>query len=172
MNMILRQCEIEDFDVLREFSIRTYYETFAQMNTSEDMEAYLKEAFNIDKLRGELNDTNTQFHFLYCNEKLAGYLKVNEAPSQTDINDKNSLEIERIYVSNEFQGEGLGRYLIEQALNMAFERNKQYAWLGVWEKNDKAIRFYKKNGFYKAATHLFFMGDDEQTDYIMRKDLL
>lgn len=171
MNKVLRKCNLEDFDTVRELSIRTYYETFASLNTEEDMKAYLEEAFNVGKLSRELNDANSEFYFLYYNEKLAGYLKLNEAPSQTDINDKASLEIERIYVSSKFQGEGLGRYLIEQAINIATERNKQYAWLGVWEKNDKAIRFYKKNGFYVIGTHSFFMGDDEQTDYIMRKNL-
>lgn len=172
MNIILRQCTLDNFDVLRQLSIRTYYETFTHLNTAEDMEAYLKDAFNVDKLCSELNDMNSEFYSLYYNEKLAGYLKLNEAPSQTDINDKASLEIERIYISSEFQGEGLGRYLMEQAINMAIERNKQYTWLGVWEKNEKAINFYQKNGFYKIGTHSFVMGNDVQTDFIMRKDLL
>jgi diamine N-acetyltransferase len=172
MNIILRKCTLDDFDVLRELSIRTYYETFTHLNTAEDMEEYLKDAFNVDKLRSELNDMNTELYSLYYNEKLAGYLKLNEAPSQTDINDKASLEIERIYISSEFQGEGLGGYLMEQAINMAIERNKKYAWLGVWEKNEKAIHFYKKNGFYEIGTHSFVMVNDVQTDFIMRKDLL
>ena len=171
MNKFLRKCTTEDFGVLRELSIRTYYETFAHLNTEEDMDAYLQDAFNVDKLSKELNDSNSAFYFLYYGEKLAGYLKLNEAPSQTDINDNTSLEIERIYVSSEFQGQGLGRYLMEQAIAIATERTKQYAWLGVWEKNEKAIRFYKKNGFYEIGTHSFVMGEDVQTDYIMRKDL-
>ena len=171
MNIILRKCTAEDLIELRELSIKTYYETFAHMNTDKDMEDYLENAFNIDKLCSELENKNSEFYFLYCNEKLSGYIKLNEAPSQTDINDKASLEIERIYVSSEFQGEGLGKYLMEKAINIAIERNKQYVWLGVWEKNEKAITFYKKNGFYETGTHSFFMGDDEQTDYVMRKNI-
>ena len=171
MNKHLRKCTSEDFDTLRELSIRTYYETFAHLNTPEDMQAYLDEAFEISKLRGELNNPDSDFFFLFFNEVLAGNLKLNEAPSQTDINDLSSLEIERIYVTREFQGEGLGRYLMEQAITIATERKKEYAWLGVWEKNEKAIRFYKKNGFYEIGTHTFVMGEDVQTDYVMRKDL-
>lgn len=113
-----------------------------------------------------------RFFFLYVDDKLAGYLKLNEAPSQTDINDAESLEIERIYVLSCFQGAGLGRYLMEQAIRIAAEREKKYVWLGVWEKNEKAIRFYKKNGFYEIGTHSFVMGEDVQTDYIMKKDLV
>ena len=171
MRLFLRSCTSEDLDTLREVSIKTYYETFAYLNTPEDMQAYLDEAFEINKLQYELNDPNSAFFFLYFNDVLAGYLKLNEAPSQTDINDKSSLEIERIYVSSQFQGEGLGRYLMEQAIAIARERKKDYAWLGVWEKNEKAIHFYRKNGFYEIGTHIFVMGKDVQTDYVMRKDL-
>ena len=81
------------------------------------------------------------------------------------------MEIERIYVSGEFQGQGLGRYLMEQAIAMAVAQKKRYVWLGVWEHNEKALQFYKANGFYKISTHHFVMGDDVQTDDLMRKDL-
>ncbi len=172
MDVILRKCCTDDFRALRELSIRTYYETFAHLNTAEDMAAYLEEAFNVDRLTREFNNPNSSFYFLYADGNLAGYLKLNEAPSQTDINDAESLEIERIYVSCEFQGTGLGRYLMEQAIAITKERNKNYVWLGVWEKNEKAIRFYKKNSFYEIGTHKFVMGDDVQTDHIMRKDMV
>ena len=171
MGLFFRQCKQDDIDVLRNLSYRTYFETFAHMNTPEDMEAYLDKAFEIEKLRAELLDVNSSFYFLYYDEKLAGYLKLNEYSAQTDIHDINSLEIERIYVSKEFQGEGLGGYLMDRAISIANLRKKRYVWLGVWEKNEKAIRFYKKNGFYEIGKHSFFMGDDEQTDYIMRKNL-
>lgn len=171
MSIFLRACTIGDIDILRELSLKTYYETFAHLNTPEDMAAYLEDAFNVERLTKELNDPNSSFFLLYAADSLAGYLKLNEAPSQTDINDPLSLEIERIYVSSEFQGTGLGRYLMEQAITIATERNKKYAWLGVWEKNEKAICFYKKNRFYEIGTHTFVMGEDVQSDYVMRKDL-
>lgn len=171
MERFLKRCTIDDKDVLRSLSIQTFYETFAVMNTQKDMEEYLNRAFDIEKLHRELEDIHSDFFFLFADDGLAGYLKINETPSQTDINDPDSLEIERIYVSAEYQGKGLGRYLMEQAISMAFKRKKQYIWLGVWEKNEKALLFYKMNGFYKVGTHSFVMGDDEQTDYIMRKDL-
>lgn len=172
MELNLRACRPSDFHTLRELSIRTYYETFAHLNTPEDMAAYLEDAFNVDRLTKEFNDPNTSFFFLYADNHLAGYLKLNEAPLQTDINDTASLEIERFYVSGEFQSAGLGRGLMEQAVDIAIKRQKKYIWLGVWEKNEKAIRFYQKNGFCKIGTHTFVMGEDIQTDFIMRKELL
>ena len=172
MNCYLKQCTANDFDILRELSIRTYYETFAHLSTPEDMAAYLDDAFNIERFSKELDDADSAFYFLYCNEQIAGYLKLNEAPAQTDLNDPFALEIERIYIKSEFQGKGLGQFLMEQAISIATERRKKYAWLGVWEKNEKAIRFYKKNGFYEIGTHTFVMGEDVQTDHVMKKDLI
>lgn len=171
MSLILRECTLKEFDMFRELSIRTYYETFANLNTPEDMRIYLEDAFNVERLIKEFNDSSSSFFLLYADDSLVGYLKLNEAPSQTDINDPDALEIERIYVSSKFQGHGLGRYLMEHAISIANERNKKYLWLGVWEKNVKAIHFYKQHGFYEIGTHTFVMGEDVQSDYIMRKNL-
>lgn len=171
LNLTFRQCIPDDIHTLCNFSYKTYHETFAHMNTPSNMKTYLEQSFNIDKLSGELSNSNSLFYFLYANGKLAGYLKLNETPSQTDLNDTQSLEIERIYVAKEFQGEGFGNALMNKAIDIANTRKKLYVWLGVWEKNDRALLFYKKNGFYKVGTHSFFMGEEEQTDFVMRKDL-
>ena len=160
MAVSFRECTLEDLEILQAFSRRLFFETFADMNTPENMAVYLDKAFAAEKIRAELSDENSVFYFLYRGGKLAGYLKLNEAPAQTDIHDDQSL-----------QGEGLGRCLMEKAISTAIRRKKKYVWLGVWEKNEKALRFYKRNGFYQIGTHSFVMGDDEQTDYIMRKDL-
>lgn len=153
------------------FLIKTYSETFRNMNTLFNMKTYLEQAFEINKLRDELSNSSSLFYFLYVDEELAGYLKLNEYEAQTDLNDPQSIEIERIYVTKEFQGKGLGRILLNKAIDTANIRKKSYIWLGVRERNDKAISFYKKNGFYVIGNHPFFMGEEEQTDFIMRKDL-
>ncbi len=161
MSISLVSCTIDDVDALRELSIKTFYETFAAMNTAENMKAYLKQAYDRNKLLGELHNKNSQFFFLHADGVVAGYLKLNEAPAQTEIHDAASLEIERIYVSGGFQGKGLGQYIMERALHIATARQKGYVWLGVWEKNKKALSFYQKNGFYKQGAHSFCVGDDK-----------
>lgn len=171
MSLSLRNCTLEDIDTLRELSIKTYYDTFVSMCAPSDMTAYLAKTYDRSKLLRELCNEHERFFFLLADEKVAGYLKLNEAPSQSDINDERSLEIERIYVSAAFQGKGFGKFLMEQAVHKAVELGKQYVWLGVWERNKKALRFYRNNGFYAIGTHSFIMGDDKQTDYIMRRDL-
>ena len=171
MDTVFKKCTPEDFEELRAFSIRTYRETFAPLNTRENMDAYLESAFQADKFRRELEDPHSAFWFLSHDGRTAGYLKLNEASAQTDLKDPDSLEIERIYVAGEFQGRGLGQELMAYAVAQAVKQGKKYVWLGVWEKNAKAIRFYQKNGFYEIGTHSFVMGEDVQTDYVMRKDL-
>ena len=171
MNILFRSCTADDLELLQAFSRKTYFETFAAANTPENMAAYLDQAFETEKLRSELSNEYSSFFFLYLDGALAGYLKLNEAPAQSELHDSQALEIERIYVAKEFQREGLGKYLMEQAIQTAIQRGKRYVWLGVWEKNEKALHFYQKHGFYRIGEHAFVMGDDRQTDYLMRKDL-
>ena len=167
----IRQCSENDLEILRELSAETFRETFAPMNTPEDMKAYLESSFIAEKFRRELRDVSTTFFLLYSGGKAAGYLKLNDAPSQTDINDPASLEVERIYVLAEFQGCGFGALLMDKAVSVARERGRDYLWLGVWEKNEKAQGFYRKRGFYRIGEHSFVIGSDRQTDYLMRLDI-
>ena len=104
----LKSCGPDDVDRLRELSIRTFSDAFAAQNSAEDLAEYLGRAYEREKLRRELADEHSHFFFLCVDESLAGYLKLNEAPSQSDVNDPDSLEIERIYVCREFQGRRLG----------------------------------------------------------------
>ena len=167
----IKKCTVQDLESLRKISIETFYQTFANSNTEDNMTAYLENAYNEEKLYKEICNLDSSFFFIYVDECLAGYLKINEFPSQTDINDTDSLELERIYILKEFQGAGLGKDLLEHTISLAIEHGKKYVWLGVWEHNERAKRFYEKNGFYRIGAHSFVVGDDVQTDYVMRKDL-
>ena len=142
MAVSFRECTLEDLEILQAFSRRLFLKPCRYEYAGKYGQSHLGiKAFAAEKIRAELSDENSVFYFLYRGGKLAGYLKLNEAPAQTDIHDEQSLEIERIYVSKEFQGEGLGRCLMEKAISTAIRRRKNYVWLGVWEKNEKALRF-------------------------------
>ena len=171
MSLQFRKCVMEDLPVLRQFSRTMYYETFQSMCANEDMEAYLNESFAQEKIQAELDNPDSAFYFLHLDNSLAGYMKLNDALAQTDLNDTHSLELERIYVTREAQGNGLGTFLMNRAIEISAQKGKTFLWLGVWEKNTKAISFYHRHGFYEIGTHTFVMGDDVQTDFIMRKDL-
>ena len=172
MSIHIKQCNLEDLQTLQEISCETFNETFKDQNSPENMSAYLEKAFNLKQLEQELSNKSSQFFFVYFQNELAGYLKVNTNDAQSEEMGKDSLEIERIYIKNNFQKHGLGKYLLNKAVEVALERNKKRIWLGVWEKNENAITFYKKLGFVQTGAHSFYMGDEEQTDYIMTKSLM
>jgi len=160
---------LADVDKLQDLSRQTFTETFSDCNTAENMEIYLAESFSISKLTNELNNQDSEFYFACVGEKVAGYLKLNFRTAQTELSDPNSIEIERIYVLNEFQGKKVGQALFETTLEIARKSERLYIWLGVWEKNEKALSFYRKNGFVEFDRHIFRIGDDQQTDLLMKR---
>ncbi|MCM3691028.1 GNAT family N-acetyltransferase [Neobacillus niacini] len=172
MNINIKPCTIEDLNTLQEISYETFNETFKDQNSPESMNDYLERAFNVKQLEKELSNISSQFFFVYFNNEVAGYLKVNTQDAQSENMGEDSLEIERIYIRGKFQKLGLGKYLINKAIEIAVEEKKSKIWLGVWEKNENAIAFYKKKGFVQAGTHSFYMGDEEQIDFIMIKSLV
>jgi diamine N-acetyltransferase len=169
MAINIRPCAINDLYKLQSIGPDTYDETFRMMNSPETMDKYLQEAFSLKKLSKELRSKYCKFYFMYLDNELVGYLKINDAPAQSDINDPESIEVERIYVRKKHKGKGLGKVLMDYALQQAKEKKKYFVWLGVWEKNKDAISFYKKMGFWKAGRHTFRMGDELQSDLIMKK---
>ncbi|MDO8226546.1 GNAT family N-acetyltransferase [Bacillus cabrialesii] len=172
MTINIKKCSHEDLKILLEISLETFNDTFKDQNSSENMKAYLDSAFNTEQLEKELSNISSQFFFVYCHHEVAGYLKVNTDDAQSEEMGDESLEIERIYIKKEFQKHGLGKHLLHKALDIALECNKKKIWLGVWEKNENAVAFYKKMGFVQTGTHSFYMGDEEQTDFIMTKTLM
>ena len=161
----IKETEVEQ---LQSLSRQTFSETFSGSNSKENMDKYLNENLSIEKLSGELNNENSHFFFIKDSERNIGYLKLNMGPSQTELKDETALEIERIYVIQEYQGKKVGQQLYEKAIQVAKEKKAQYIWLGVWEENHKAIQFYNKNGFEVFDKHVFVLGDEKQTDLMMR----
>lgn len=163
--------EVGDIERLQALGQETFRETFAEKNTAENMQKYLEEGFNIKQLAAELSNPDTAFYFALLEGKEIGYLKLNFGKAQTELQDPLAVEIERIYVLNEFHGKRVGQILYEKAITIAKERKAAYIWLGVWEENARALSFYKKNGFVEFDKHIFKLGNEEQTDLMMKLDL-
>lgn len=167
-NIIVSKTKLADLKELLIVAKNTFSDAFAKENTKENMEIYLSENFTFEKLLSEFNNTDSKFYIATLNKKIVGYMKINFEQAQTTINDNQSIEIERIYVVKEFQGQRIGELLCSKAFEIA-KKKSQYVWLGVWEKNRRAISFYKKNGFIEFDKHNFKLGNEEQTDILMRK---
>ncbi|MCH5600730.1 GNAT family N-acetyltransferase [Niabella ginsengisoli] len=145
----IRKVTIVELEELQKISKLTFTETFSSDNTEENMNLYLDKTFSIEKLKTELADKNAAFYFALLDNKVIGYLKVNFESSQTEIKDENSIEIERIYVLKEFHGKKVGQLLYNKAIEIAKQKMANYVWLGVWEMNYKAIRFYQKMDLWR-----------------------
>lgn len=170
-NIEIKRVTLNEIQRLQEIGRKTFYETFSQGNDEENMKQYLEEGFSEAKLTAELSNEHSEFYFASLDDKIIGYLKLNFGNSQTELQDSSSLEIERIYVLSKYHGKKAGQVLYEKAIQVAEEKNVNYVWLGVWEENPRAIRFYQKNGFVEFDKHIFKLGDDEQTDIMMKKKL-
>jgi ribosomal protein S18 acetylase RimI-like enzyme len=170
--VLIRRVVKEEASLLREVQISTFRETFAAFNTEENMRQYISDSFSEEKVEKELMDPHSTFYFADWEGIPVGYLKVNAAAAQTDLNDPFSLEIERIYVLQSMKGKKIGKKLMEQAFLQAKSMGCGYVWLGVWEKNQPAIAFYEKTGFRVFGEHSFVLGEDIQKDLLMRKDVI
>ncbi len=167
---IVQVC-VNDIEALQIISRATFSQTFTEHNNPEDMEAYLNKSFATEKLLGELKNPNSEFYFAIDAEKVVGYLKVNTGDAQTEQKNANTFEIERIYVDASYLGKKVGQLLFNKAIEIANAKNASYVWLGVWEENHRALAFYNKNGFVPFDKHIFKLGNDEQTDIMMKLEL-
>jgi ribosomal protein S18 acetylase RimI-like enzyme len=161
----------EDLKQLQKISKQTFIETFAAFNSKENMEQYVNESLSLEQLKLELESEFSEFYFAYKDSEVIGYLKINRGEAQTEMKANHSLEIERIYLLEKYQGKKAGKALFEKAVEIAKSHQMHFIWLGVWEKNEKAIQFYLKNGFEVFDKHIFKLGDDFQKDLMMKLDL-
>ncbi len=168
----LQKCSLSELDDLVRISKKTFADAFEKDNDSNDFKAYIDFAFDKEKILSELNDSNTSFYFAYRDEFLAGYFKLNRSDAQTDLKLKESIELERIYVLEQFQGMKMGQWMLTRAIILAKKEQKQFIWLGVWEENSRAVQFYEKYGFVKFGKHPYYIGADKQMDWLMRHDLI
>ncbi len=165
----IEPCSLGQLDLLRSVSIDTFIDTFREENTEENLQAYVDRAFGEEQLEKELAEPESAFYLIYLDGQLAGYLKLNWGSSQTEQMGNDHLEVERIYIRTIFKRKGLGRMLLNYAFDEAKNKGKHVIWLGVWEKNQDALYFYKKLGFFEAGEHVFQFGSEQQTDLILKR---
>ena len=171
MELTYTKCSLQNVEQLRLISEQTFVNAFEKDNDPSDFKDYIEKAFALNKIKAELLNPDSDFYFVYRNDELAGYFKLNVLSAQSDVKRDDSIELERIYVLKAYQSLGLGKQILDRIKSLAQEKNKKMLWLGVWEENTRAIQFYQRHGFQKFDTHPYFIGTDEQTDWLMRFDL-
>lgn len=167
----IKKATLSDLEPLQKIGKQTFLETFDAVNTPENMTSYLEENFNTNQLTMELNNPDSQFYLAVLDQEVIGYVKINFGKAQTELINENALEIHRIYVLQQFHGKRIGQLFVDKVLEIVKDNPVEYIWLGVWEENLRAIAFYTKNGFVVFDKHIFTLGDDVQTDLLMKLEL-
>ena len=165
----LAQVTLADLTDLQQLAMTTFRETFGQDNSEEDLQDYFATAYHPDTLCQEIQDPNSLTYLLREKGQAVGYLKVNWGPSQTEQELDKGFEIQRIYLLQSHQGKGYGKLLFDKALELASQSGQDWVWLGVWEHNNKAQRFYANYGFEKFAEHAFPVGDKVDVDWLLKR---
>ncbi len=171
MSLEIRPATSADAVLIAELSRKTFYETFAHLNSKENMDKFMNEQFTTAKLEAEVENKAFSFFIAYADDQPAGYLKLSETEESRELDGKKAIEIARIYADTALIGKGVGKALMQKALETAAAKGCELIWLGVWEENKRAIEFYKKWGFVQFGTHVFWVGDDPQTDWLMKKEM-
>ncbi|HEX4849654.1 MAG TPA: GNAT family N-acetyltransferase [Puia sp.] len=160
-----------DAALIADMSRKTFYESFADQNKPENMAKFMDLVFTREKLIEEVGQPDSIFLLAYLGDLPCGYARLRDGERLPGLGDGQAIEIARIYAVKEVIGKGIGSALMEKCLQMAKAKSAATIWLGVWEKNERAISFYSKWGFEKFGSHIFMVGDDPQTDLLMKKKL-
>jgi diamine N-acetyltransferase len=170
-SIVIRKATAADAALIAQLSRTTFYDAFAKDNTKENMDDFLNNVFTTEALMAEVQNGEGIFFLAYTDNEACGYVRMREQNKENILTHENAIEIARIYTTQSALGTGVGAALMQTCINTAIEMNKDIIWLGVWEKNPRAIAFYQKWGFEKFDEHIFPIGDDPQTDWLMKKML-
>ena len=167
----VRTCNEKDIEVLVSLGIKTFRDTFDEFNSPENMIRYINDTFTKKIIEHEMKQPGTVFFLAFDGRKAVGYAKIRESHAPRELDAASALEIERLYAHRNYLGKRVGYLLMQTCLAYARKKGVQTLWLGVWEHNSRAIAFYEKNGFSRFGEHTFMLGEDAQTDWLMKKDL-
>jgi ribosomal protein S18 acetylase RimI-like enzyme len=159
-----------DAETIAQLSITTFRETYGAFTSAENMDIYAAEHFTHDRARQELSEPGFRFYLACLDDKPVGFVKLRSDRKPKGIDALRSMEIQRIYVLQEYQGASIGKELMQLAKQIAREGGYQVLWLQVWQKNERAIRFYQKSGFVIYETTTFIFGEECHADFLMRFD--
>lgn len=167
----IREAGPRDAVMLAAFAAKAFEQAFGAFNTPEDMQAYLESSFGVDRLRSELQDPSTTFLVAQDGSHWAGYCMMKAGPAPEFVSGNNPTELVRLYVDPAHLGEGYGSQLMHASLRRAHQDGHDVIWLGVWQENRKAVRFYERWGFHIIGSREFRLGSDLQQDYVMERAL-
>jgi ribosomal protein S18 acetylase RimI-like enzyme len=167
----IRKAKIEEVPAVRELAIEVYNDTFAEHNTPENLEAFFKDSYGLERFTTEFTEPETALYVALDELKIIGFLRLRKSSEVDKYLGTNHLELHRLYIHRDYHGSAVSKMFMEEALAYAKKEKFEWIWLGVWEKNFRAQKFYSKWGFERFSEHVFQMGDDPQTDWLLKRKL-
>lgn len=163
----IRRGVASDAEALAEFAARVFAETFAADNRPEDMRAHLTSSYGVTQQTKELTDRDVATLLAHQERSLVAYAQVRRGSPPACVSHQQPIELHRFYVDQSAQGSGVAHELMATAFGAAREFGGQHLWLSVWERNPRALAFYKKEGFVDIGSTYFYVGPDRQTDRVL-----
>lgn len=167
----IRKAKIEEVPAVLELAIEVYTDTFAEHNSPENLQAFFNDVYTFEKFKEEFHEHDSVLYIALDDLKIIGFLRLRLNAEVNHQLGKNHIELHRLYIHRDYQGGSVSKLFMEEALSYAKEKEYEWIWLGVWEKNFRAQKFYAKFGFEKFGSHTFQMGDDPQVDWLLKKKL-
>lgn len=171
MTVVIRAARLPDAAWLATLAERTFRETYGAHNTPENMEHYVAEHFGSARQAAELREGRMTTLVAEVDGEPAGYAQLGQRPAPASVTGGAPLEIVRFYVDRPWHGRGVAQQLMEAAVNTARAAGARTLWLGVWERNPRAIAFYRKCGFQDVGTQTFVLGADHQRDLVLTRSV-
>jgi ribosomal protein S18 acetylase RimI-like enzyme len=168
----IRPAVLDDAAALAELGRRTFTDAFGATNTPDDLTAFLDATYSEALQREELASPSlTYFVAEHDGLPVAFALLRRDHPSPC-VDDPTAVEMQRLYVDRRWHGTGLAQALMHHCLHEAAAGGAGAIFLGVWEQNARALRFYAAQGFEPVGQQVFVVGSDPQTDIVMRRRLV
>ncbi|TXH25267.1 MAG: GNAT family N-acetyltransferase [Cyclobacteriaceae bacterium] len=167
----IEEARFDQIPAMRQVAIASYADTFADSNTPENLQAFFDSAYSLSQLEREFHEPDSRLYLALDETEVIGFVRMRKNNEVTAYLGENAIELQRLYVLTKAQGKSVGKLLMEKALEVAASNQFEWIWLGVWEKNYKAQQFYARWGFERFSEHTFWMGDDPQVDWLLKKKL-
>jgi ribosomal protein S18 acetylase RimI-like enzyme len=168
---MIRAGAATDATALAELAARTFRETFTADNRQEDIALHIAHAYGTSQQRSELVDPNIATLLVEVDGQMAGYAQLRSGLAPTCVTGEAPVELWRFYIAQAWHGRGIAQALMRRVESEAYRRGRCTLWLGVWERNERAKAFYRRNGFTDVGSHVFIVGTDAQTDRILVRPL-
>ena len=163
----IRHANLADAAPLAALAERTFRDTFAEANSQADMDSHCARSFSPELQREELSGLSRVTLLAEAGKTPVAFAQLRLRSPTGCLAAERPAELNRLYVLSEWHGRGVAQQLMEAILARAAQEQADYLWLGVWERNPKAIAFYRKFGLEVVGEHRFVLGTDPQLDLIM-----